>query len=190
MTVIETLEPTVANPVRVTFTLNDGKPVTYEQKPLSFFGKMELFAVLGGALQEALSEDGGMSLKSLLDVPEKREENLSFTDFLDADEFVKVIAQLMQIAPDLLKDIFCISLAIPREAREYAKGLMEEQISDDDGIALLDGFVEQNWEVLKSFFSEKIAPLFEKMTQTAQDSAPSKPLKATPRRTRKRSANA
>lgn len=186
MSVTETLEPTVENPVTITFTLVDGSNLTYVQQPLSFFGKMELFSTLGGAVEKALSEDGGLSLSELLDAPRRTGASLSAQDFADADMFVKGIAKLVQFAPELLKDIYCISLRVPRQERLYVKELMEDQITDEQGIQLLSSFVDQNWDVMRGFFYEQIQPLVENITKRVQDSAPSKPSKATRPRTQKK----
>lgn len=186
MSITETLEPTIDNPVTITFTLIDDSTFTYTQQPLSFFGKMELFSVLGGAVEKALSEDGGINLSSLLEVPQRSGATLSASDFNDATVFVRGIAKLVQFAPDLLKDVYCISLRVPRQERPYVKELMEEQLSDEQGVQLLDSFVDQNWDVMRSFFFEQIQPLVEKITKKVQDSAPSKPSKPTRQRTQKK----
>jgi len=187
-TVIDELDPIVAEPVTVTFTLEpDDKEVSYTQQPLSFFGKMELFSVLGGAVEKALSDEGGLSLSELMDVPQREEGlPLSANDFLDADTFIVAIAKLAQFAPDLLKDLFCISLRVSRQERPYVKDLMEEQITDEEGVDLLEGFIDQNLEVMKSFFAERILPLVEKISKTVQGSAPQKPSKPTRTRTPKK----
>lgn len=186
MSVTETLEPTIENPVTVTFTLLDDSTLTYTQQPLSFFGKMELFSVLGGAVERALSEDGGINLSNLLEIPQRSGTTLSAADFADATVFVRGIAKLVQFAPDLLKDIYCISLRVPRQERPYVKELMEDQLTDEQGVQILDTFVDQNWDVMRSFFFEQIQPLVEKITKKVQNSAPSKPSKATRTRTPKK----
>ena len=186
MSVTETLEPTIENPVTITFTLIDDSTLTYTQQPLSFFGKMELFSVLGGAIEKALSEEGGINLSELLDAPKRSGSSLSAADFADATIFVRGITKLVQYAEDLFKDIYCISLRIPRQERPYIKELMEDQISDEQGVQILDTFVDQNWDVMRSFFFEQIQPLVEKVTKKVQSSAPSKPSKVTRPRTQKK----
>jgi hypothetical protein len=180
MTVVEettledTLEPVVVEPVTLILKLNKKEKLRYTQQPLSFFGKMELFSVLSGALQKALSSEGGLSLSAILDVPNRAPgEALSANDFLDADQFVSAVATLLQYAPDLLMNIYCISLKVPRQERELVKRLMEDQITDEQGVKMIEVFIDQNWEVMRSFFFEQIMPLVEKVTKTVQSSAPS-----------------
>ncbi len=187
MSITETLDPVVSEPVTITLAWSDKTSEDYTQQPLSFFGKMELFAVLGGAVEKALSTDSGFSLASMLNIVDRGTDELTQRDLFDADTFVRAIATLLQFAPDLLLDIYCISLRIPRGERAYVKTLMEDQITDDEGIKLLDNFVEQNWDVMTSFFYEQIVPLTKKLQTKVQGSAPSKPSKRTRRDTQKQS---
>lgn len=187
-TIEETLDPVIEEPVTVTLVVDDSKYV-YTQQPLSFFGKMELFSVLAGAVEKALSSEGGFSLTGLLSVSQ-RESSLSSRDFLDANQFIAAIASLVKFAPDLMKDIYCISLRVPRQERELVKELMEDQLDDESGSKLLNNFVDQNWDVMVSFFYEQIMPLVEKVAKKVQGSAPSKPSSPTRPRTQKRSKNA
>lgn len=190
MTISTPETDTISPPVSFKeYRLLDGDLVL-TQKPLSFFGKMELMAVLGNALEHALSE-GGASVTDLLSgMPGDRSENLSLNDFRDADAFVKGIAKLIQYTPDLMGDLYCVALGIPRGQREYVKGVMELHeseggLSDDQGIEIFDTFIEQNWQVLVDFFKQKIIPIFEKMGSKSE-SQPSKPQKVTRARTAKR----
>ena len=189
-TIVETLEPTITKPVTITLYERHGefeRELIYTQQPLSFFGKLELFSILGGALERAIDE--GLSLSEVLDVPKERETNtpLSTNTLLEADTFVKGVAKLARYAPDITKDIFCVSLRVPHQEREIVKELMDDQVSDEQGGEMLRGFVTDNMEALKSFFSEQILPLVESLSSMGQNSTPSKPSKTTPRNTRKQS---
>jgi hypothetical protein len=163
----------------------------YAQKPLSFFGKMELFSLLGSAVDKAL-KDGDVSVSDLFDRPQVRDlSSISANEVKEADLFVKAVAKLVEFAPDFLKDLYCVILAIPKGEREYAKMLMEAPedeggLSDDEGIDILNTFIDQNWEAMVDFFGKKIMPLAQKVSSKAQDTASSKPSKVSARRTRKR----
>ncbi len=163
------------------------------QRPLNFFQKMELFSVLGSALDKAMQGPDGLSLNALLDMPEHDlSGDLSAQDFADADTFIKAIAKLTMYAPDLLLDIYCIVLGVPRGRRDLAKGLMqmpveEGGLNDEDGMAILETFFEQNWDVLRDFFGQRILPLYQKVTGQVRESRPSKPSSRTRRSTPKAS---
>lgn len=183
----EVLVPSVANRV-VTFG-TDGNEVSYVQKPLSFFGKIEVFSVLGSALDKAMSGPDGLTLNDVFEGP--TEGGISAQRFRDADTFVKGVAKLVQYAPDLLEDLYTIFLGVPRGERELVKFVMvrpadEGGLSDEDGLGILDTFVDQNWDVMLDFFTSRVMPLVNKVSTKVQESQPSKPSKNTPRTTRKR----
>lgn len=144
---------------------------TFTQRPLTFFGKMEFFSVLGGALEKALTD---VSLSEILDVP--LAGGLSADNFSDTDAFLKAIATLVQFAPDLLKDTFLVALAVPRDAREEASKWLDE-LTDDQGVEILETFIDQNWQAMLDFFNVRIKPLLSKVTTGTSVSPPSKPSK-------------
>lgn len=183
----EILQPTYEEATVTIGRAEDGTEMVFVQKPLSFFGKMDFFAVMGRALDNAMSGPDGISLADLMDVPEKA------SDIQDADMFIRGIAKLAMSAPEILGDLYCVILACPRGRRDFAKEVMalpEDQggFSDEEGVAVLERFVDQNWEVLVGFFSQHLAGLAknvgEKMGAASQ---PSKPSKSTRASTRKRS---
>ena len=170
---------------KVDYTFGVDGHLTYTQRPLSFFGKIELFSILGTAVEGALS-GGGVSVADLIDdVPTGDASN-----FKEADSFVKSIAKLVQYVPDLLKDLYVIALGVPREEREYVKSVMELPetqggLTDDQGIQILEVFIAQNWDVLLDFFKSKLLPLFNDLM--SRGSASSKPSKATAQATARQS---
>jgi hypothetical protein len=159
----EILVPSVATRVQVVG--KDDYEFTFQQKPLTFFGKLDFFAVLGRALDRAMTGPTGISVGDLLDTPE-RSGNL-IEDVKDADTFVRGVAKLISYAPEIVGDLYCTILNVPRGQREIVKEIFELDeekggLSDADGAAILDTFFDQNWEVLRDFFKEQIAPLAEK----------------------------
>jgi hypothetical protein len=186
----EILTPSVENR-RVTIGPKEYE-VEFVQKPLSFFGKLEVFSVLGGALDKALSGPDGIVLSDLFEGPAKVGENLTNQNFRDADTFVRGIAKLVQFAPSLFSDLYVIFLGVPRGEREVVKDMMERPegdggLSDEDGIGILETFIDQNWDVMVDFFDSKIMPLVKKIGTKVQKtgSQPSKPSKSTRRTTPK-----
>lgn len=153
----------------------DEIPLKYVQKPLSFFGKIELFGLLGQTVDKALS--GGLTVADVLDeIPENGADN--------SEDFIRTIAKLVTYAPDFLLDLYVIALGVPKGDRQYVKTVFELQedeggLSDDQGIQILETFVDQNWKLLVDFFTERIVPMFNKMTTQVQKSASSKPSKTT-----------
>lgn len=158
----------------------------FTQAELSFFGKIDFFATMAKAIEKAMKE--GVSISELLDMPD-REENAEFNidDFAEADTFVKAIMQLVGYADELLLDLYCVILAVPRKEREEAKELFDKYITDEQGFQIIHTFVDQNWDVMVSFFKERITPLVSQIGGKVRTSVPSKPLKRTRRTTPKAS---
>ncbi len=135
------------------------------QKPLTFFGKIEFFSVVGKAVQTILI-DGG-SLSEILDTPDYDPSVPIQSQVTDADVFVKALSKIVEASPELLKDLYLVVLNVPKGQREYY-ALRLEELSDDQGMQILDVFVDQNWEVMVSFFKEKMLPLFNKISTKVQ----------------------
>lgn len=170
--VIEVLEPAAEN-----FEVSIAG-VTYVQTPLTFFRKIELFSVLADAVDKALSE--GALISELLDeIPD------STTNLKEADVFVKAIVKVVKYAPDLLSDIFAISLNVPQNSRRSFKEDLET-IDDDTAMGILNHFIDQNWDAMMDFFSKQVSPLIAKVSEKVQSpSTSSTPLKGSRRRTAK-----
>ena len=166
--------------------------VEYVQKPLSYFGKLEVIGVFGTAIDRALTE--GLQLMNV------------FASFgvgpagITGEGVIQGVGKLASYAPDLLLDLYTIWLNVPRQDRMRVRQLMmlpedEGGLSDDDGIAIIETFIDQNAEVMVDFFNLRLKPLVERIrlriNQTQEDDEPqsSKPSKDTQQNTRKGSKN-
>lgn len=155
----DALVPPVEN---FTVVLGEGEDkLTFVQKPLSFFGKMEFFSVMGKAVDKVLSD--GVSISEVLDGT-----NGPVGANADTDSFIQTIAKLIQFAPEILAELYCVILAVPRGEREYVKYRLEEDLDDDQGIKILEVFADQNIEVMTNFFKERVTPLFNKISTSLQ----------------------
>jgi hypothetical protein len=145
----------------------------FVQRPLSFLGKMQWFSLVGEVMDQALSGENKMSLNSLFDTP-GRAGALSIADFRDADMFVQAVGKLLVHAPKFLTDSYCIWLNVP----DFQRDLVVNQIwnlpadqgglSDDDGIEIIEVFIDQNYEALDAFFREKIAKIQRRAQKRAE----------------------
>lgn len=159
------------------WTLNDGvnEPKTYVQKPLSFFGKIEFFSLIGDAVDQMSTEERPLNLQEL------------FGGDATTDSFVAVISRLASQAPETLQEAYCIWLSVPRGERDWAKWVMNDQLTDDEGFQIIDLFVEQNAEELQNFFAVKGQSLVKKISRKFGLNAPapsSKQSKPTQPRTK------
>jgi len=140
----------------------------FVQKPLSFIGKLEFFSVMGKALDRAMAGPDGISIADLLEVPDRPTGGLSAEDLKDADTFVKGVTKLLVYAPEMIGDLYCVILQVPQGMRDAVKQVMAANeddggLSDEDGFAVIETFIDQNWEVLRDFFTQRIGRLVSKI---------------------------
>lgn len=126
------------------WTFTDGEStITYTQKPMSFFRKIEFVSLLGDAVDKLSTNENPINLAVV------------FSGEATIDNFVAVIAKVAAEVPETLQEAYCIFLDVPKGERAWAKDRMENQLTDVDGFAIMDLFVEQNAEGLMDFFGTK-----------------------------------
>lgn len=158
--VIDILEPAVDARAQIIRGKDPrGNPIekTYVQKPLSYFGKMQFFALVGDSIDAAMEGEDGLTVNSMLDTITGAPNDLSAESLTDVDAFARGIAKLLKYVPDLLIDSYCIWLNIPYEERAWARVSMtdaETGLSDKDGMEILATFVDQNAEAIRDFFGD------------------------------------
>jgi hypothetical protein len=144
----------------------------YVQKPLSFIAKMQWFSLVGDVLDKALSGPDGMSLGNLFSAPGGAQ--LGAADFREADTFVQAVGKLLAVAPDFLVNSYCIWLNVPDYERAVVAEIMmlpadEGGLSDEQGIEIIEVFIDQNYEALDTFFREFLGRLQTRVQQRAQE---------------------
>jgi hypothetical protein len=173
--------------------ISEGAPLyerMYVQRPLSYFGKIEVFGLLGATVDKAMKD--GMSIDSVMQVGDVFAGQAN-----NMDSFIGGIARLAMYAPELLMELYCIGLGVPRGEREWVKSVWERPaaeggLNDEDGLEILALFVEQNGEALRDFFTQKMPDVAKDLMTMFTDQAPavaspsSKRSKPTRRNTRSR----
>ena len=132
---------------------------TVIQKPLSFFGKNELFAIVAQAIDKAISQ--GFSITKLLDSIDIDEEqveslsdgNLSMDDLSELEDLATLIMKLLATVPDLLQDAYLIFLNVSAENRGRCR-IALQNIDDETGFLILNTFVEQNGQAVRDFLPQ------------------------------------
>jgi hypothetical protein len=146
----------------------------YVQRPLSFIAKMQWFALVGDVLDKSMSGENALTISNLMSVPGGRGGSLTMEDFRDADTFVQAVGKLIAVAPDFLIKSYCIWLAVPDYERDLAADLMaqpaeEGGLSDDDGLEIIEVFIDQNYEALDSFFRDKLGRLQQRVEKRMEE---------------------
>jgi hypothetical protein len=146
------------------------------QKPLSFIGRPS-----GSRSWEACSTMRslvlkGISLNSLFDTP-VRGGSMRPEDFKDADMFVQAVGKLLRVAPNFLVESYCIWLGVPDYDRTIVGEMMalpedEGGLSDEQGMKIIEVFLDQNYQALADFFSKRLSSLQARVSKLNQDRAP------------------
>jgi hypothetical protein len=163
----EEMEAIVPNTEVKTWTLGKGENA-YEctQRPLSYFAKMEWFALLAEAIDKMMQDGATVTdiLSQMGGVSDVANRQLQLGDFENADTFLRAMAKLVQYAPDFMEDSYCMWLGVPRGDREYVKSVMRQPeedggLSDDQGFEIIERFLDQNIGAIESFFMERLPRL-------------------------------
>jgi len=167
---------------------------TYKQRKLGFFQKMEWYSLVSRSVDEMLQTQGGADIA--ITFSQIFGDGIDRRNMADMASLFGAVAKLSSSVPDFLAESFCIWLSVPREEREQALRLLTLDPdaggpSDEDGIAIIETFVEQNGEAIRAFFGKE-GPRVLKLISTrlglseSGDQNPSpKPSRATRRATQK-----
>jgi hypothetical protein len=146
----------------------------YVQKPLSFIAKMQWFSLVGDVLDQALSGPDGMHLGNLFAAPGGG--SFAPQDFREADTFVQAVGKLLAVAPDFLVNSYCIWLNVPDYERPAVAEIMklppdEGGLTDEQGMEIIEVFIDQNYEALDSFFRDSLGRLQKRVQTRAQEAS-------------------
>jgi len=163
---------------------------TYTQKGLSWFGKLELYGLLGQAVKVVLEGDNPLGINTMLDAvqsPTKMFNDLigsypgadTVPDRPDVTEDMEVeagkimaaLAQVVALAPDLLTQAYCVVLAIPKTHRNWAIEWAFPNMDDEMGRDILHVFVDQNWGVMEDFFVQELPKIIKRIVKARRSSA-------------------
>lgn len=163
---------------------------TFTQQGLSWFGKLELYGLLGQAVKVVLEGDSPLGIGSMFDMVQKPRQMIddlmgnlpgadTVPDMTASDEDVDIeagrilaaFAQVVQIAPELLTQAYCIALAIPKSHRPWAVTWAFPNMDDEMGKDILHAFIDQNWGVMEDFFTKELPKIVKRVTKARKASA-------------------
>jgi hypothetical protein len=178
----ELLEPKTEHVERVIGPDIRGRDAKYIQKPLTYFGKIELYGLLGRAVQIVMEGDGGLGLDQLMDfanpkdmlgrlmsslpgadtAPDADEDEVGLDD---AAKMLAAFSKVISVAPGMMKEAYCIVLNIPLGHRKWAIEWGLPEIDDETGEDILHTFVDQNWGVMEDFFARELPKIAKRIVQ-------------------------
>lgn len=141
---------------------------TYTQQKFSFFAKLEFVKIVAKAIQDTLDANTGLNFSQVTGV--RKAEDLK-----QQENIVKAFLSIAQYAPDLITDTYMLALNVPAHEREIVKTIFNDPwdeetetggLSDDDGLAVLDLFFDQNAKVMRDFFFERVPAILRKAQTT------------------------
>lgn len=155
----------------------------YMQKGLMWFGKIELYGLLGQAVRVVLEGDNPMGVGNLLDFAQNPQQmlgdmmgNLPGADDapdrqdnndmeLEAGKILAAFAEVVANAPQLLSHAYCIALAVPKTHRNWAIEWAFPNMDDEMGKDILHTFIDQNWGVMEDFFVQELPKIVKRIAK-------------------------
>lgn len=182
----EELEPKVL-PVERTLSDSKGRSISYTQQPLRYFGKIQLYGLLGRAIQVLMEGENGLGFDDVMDLADPRslvdkmmgalpgadtapdaDEKSESMGIEEAAKMMGAFAKVVSAAPNLLLEAYCIILT-PQQG--HWKWLTEwglPNMDDEMGTDILHTFVDQNWGVMEDFFAREMPKIFRRAAKARQ----------------------
>lgn len=166
------------DPKQWDFRDNRGNDAKYIQTGLGYFAKMQWFSLVGEVIDKALSGDDKLNVSTLFDGG-----FAGVSDLRELDTFLQAAAKLLVYAPDFLEKSYCIWLNVPEHERVWARLAMSQDpvdggLSDEQGIEIIEIFIDQNWEAIETFFRDRLPQLLDRARsrrREAEESRQSRP---------------
>lgn len=160
---------------------NEDEYSIYTQRPLGYFARLRFFSLVSKTIGTAVKAGGGVDLggdflNTVDDIRTKR--SVDESDFADAGAFIGLAMQLISYSPDFLLECYCLWLDVPVAEKVWAKMVMEQRhdpdnnkwgLTDDQGLEMVEVFIDQNYEDIRRFFAEKVPGLMERVKAREQD---------------------
>ena len=156
----------------------------YTQLPLGYMARNRLFSLLGRTFSAAIKSTGG-AVGGMEDVfgagggtLVERGRRLGARDLQDASQFFALAMELIGYAPDFLSDFYAIALDVPIAERGWFRDVIESPyrpeddrwgMSEDMGVEIIEIFLDQNYEDIRRFFTERLPKIGQRASQREQE---------------------
>lgn len=163
---------------------------TYIQKGLSWFGKLELYGLLGQAVKVVLEGDNPLGIGSMVNMAKNPRQMIydlvgslpGAEDAPDAPEVeqdveveagkvLAAFAQVVAMAPDLVAQAYCVALAVPKTHRNWAIEWAFPNMDDEMGKDILHVFIDQNLGVMEDFFAQEMPKIVKRIVKARKNSS-------------------
>lgn len=164
-----------------------GRERVYVQTELTWFTRIELFGLFGRVIDDAMSGDNPLDVGDMMqamkpqslieqiagqlpgaDTSPDAEDRTTGQGMQQASQVLAVFARVASLAPERLKEAYCIILNIPKGHRVWAINHALDAMSPEVGEDILHVFVDQNWEAIEDFFT-RVLPKLIKRGRAAQN---------------------
>jgi hypothetical protein len=160
---------------------------TYTQQGLSWFGKIELYGLLGQAVRVVLEGDNPLGIGNMMDLVQNPRqmmsdlvgvmpgaedapdsEGVSENMEVEAGKILAAFAEVVAQAPQLLSAAYCIVLGIPKTHRNWAVEWAFPNMDDETGKDILHAFIDQNWGVMEDFFGQELPKIVRRIVKARE----------------------
>jgi hypothetical protein len=159
----------------------------YLQQGLSWFGKIELYGLLGQAVRVVLEGDNPLGIGNMMDLvqnprqmvsdlmgtmpgaedaPDRESVNEDME--VEAGKILAAFAEVVAQAPQLLSAAYCIVLGIPKTHRNWAVEWAFPNMDDETGKDILHAFIDQNWGVMEDFFGQELPKIVRRIVKARE----------------------
>jgi hypothetical protein len=181
---LEALEP-ASTPVRwmigktPEFGGNEKQYSIYVQDKLPWMQRQRFFALVSRTFSQALKQSGG-DVGGMGDIfgeeggsLVERGRKLTQRDLTDASQFMSLAFELVGYSADFLVECYLILLDVPRPEHEWARMRFAEGwdperekwgLKDEDNQKIIETFIDQNYEEIRSFFVQTLPALGRRMS--------------------------
>lgn len=152
---------------------NENTYSVYYQRKLGYMPRIKFFAMVTKTIGSAIKAGGVVNLGDAFDMEEggslrERASKLTNQDFADAGSFMALAMELMSHSEDFLVNCYIMWLDVPKDERNWAKQVLSQSwdpdngrygLKDEDGIKMIEVFIDQNYEDIRRFFVKEIPKL-------------------------------
>lgn len=137
-----------------------GQTRKYVQHEMGFLTKLKFFRLLSQTIRMA-SEDVEGGTSAFLD---ELFSSAAQEDTESTNAIFGGILRLVELSPDFIEEAYMYALSVPPEDRAWAQ-LALENLTDDEGLDILEVFVAQNGESIRDFFMKRLRKIGKRLGQ-------------------------